>query len=101
MIDPQIFDQLKEKLDEESKVHKSLSEIVDQLETQIAYAQGLLSRIHGTPRAECMSTSVNSHHQTDHLIGPALLEQIEQPVRKEIDQVGELSKFASNYPYYK
>ncbi|KAB5539542.1 Translin [Coniochaeta sp. 2T2.1] len=85
MIDPKIFDQLKEKLDEETKVHKSLSEIVDQLETQIAYAQGLLSRIHGTPRAEY----------------PALLEQIEQPVRKEIKQVGELSKFASSYPYYK
>ena len=56
MIDPQIFDQLKDKLDEETKVRKSLGEIVDQLETQIAYAQGLLSRIHGTPRAECASS---------------------------------------------
>lgn len=55
MIDPQIFDQLKNKLDEDTKVQKSLSEIIDQLETQIAYAQGLLSRIHGTPRPECMS----------------------------------------------
>jgi hypothetical protein len=57
MIDPQIFDQLKNKLDEDTKVQKSLSEIIDQLETQIAYAQGLLSRIHGTPRAECTSYS--------------------------------------------
>lgn len=53
MIDPQIFDQLKSNLEEDTKVHKALSEIIDQLETQIAYAQGLLSRIHGTPRAEC------------------------------------------------
>lgn len=53
MIDPQIFDQLKSNLEEDTKVHKALSDIIDQLETQIAYAQGLLSRIHGTPRAEC------------------------------------------------
>ncbi|KAH8911051.1 Translin [Coniochaeta sp. PMI_546] len=85
MIDPQIFDQLKNKLDEDTKVQKSLSEIIDQLETQIAYAQGLLSRIHGTPRPEY----------------PALLQQVEIPIRKEIEQVGELSKLASNHPYYK
>ncbi|OIW28534.1 Translin [Coniochaeta ligniaria NRRL 30616] len=85
MIDPQIFDQLKSKLDEDTKVQKSLSEIIDQLETQIAYAQGLLSRIHGTPRAEY----------------PALLQQVEVPIRKEIEHVGELSKLASNHPYYR
>jgi len=32
---------------------------------------------------------------------PALLQQIEVPIRKEIEQIGELSKLASNYPYYK
>lgn len=58
MIDPQIFDQLKHNLEEDTKVHKSLSEIIDQLEIQIAYAQGLLSRIHGTPRAECESCHI-------------------------------------------
>jgi hypothetical protein len=67
MIDPQLFDQLKSKLDEDTKVRKSLNEIIDELEVQIAYAHGLLSRIHGTPRAECLfpfppTHSIESSH---------------------------------------
>jgi hypothetical protein len=103
MIDPQIFDQLKSNLEEDTKVHKSLSEIIDQLETQIAYAQGLLSRIHGTPRAECESTRfcTKARYVLTALVDPALLQQIEVPIRKEIEHVGDLSKLASKYPYYK
>lgn len=103
MIDPQIFDQLKTKLEEDTKVTKSLYDIIDQLQTQIAYAQGLLSRIHGTPRAECTFIPYDKHGHFVLIIciDPALLQQVEVPLRKEIEQVGELSKFASNYPYYK
>lgn len=36
-----------------------------------------------------------------NLTDPALLPQIEEPIRKEIEHIGELSKLASNYPYYK
>ena len=53
MIDPGLFDELKSKMDEECKVKKDLSPIVDELDERVAYTQGMLSRMHSTPRAEC------------------------------------------------
>jgi len=57
MIDPQIFDQLKSKLEEETQVRRDLSLIVEELEREVSYAQGVLSRVHSTPRADCASST--------------------------------------------
>ena len=53
LLDPQIFESLKAKLDEETQVREDLTQIVRKLEAAVSYAQGLLSRIHATPRANC------------------------------------------------
>lgn len=85
MIDPQIFDQLKSKLEEETQVRRDLSLIVEELEREVSYAQGVLSRVHSTPRADY----------------PSLLGQVEDAVKKQVSTVARLSEFASKYPYYK
>ena len=53
MIDPQLFEQLKAKIDEDTKARDDLSHIIQKLERDVSYAQGLLSRVHSTPRARC------------------------------------------------
>lgn len=53
MIDPQLFEQLKTKIDEDTKARDDLSQIIQKLERDVSYAQGLLSRVHSTPRARC------------------------------------------------
>jgi len=63
LLDPSIFTQLKDKIDEESQVHDRIHEIVQRLSAVNSYAQGLLSRVHATPRAKCES----SYH---HCPGP-------------------------------
>lgn len=54
LLDPSIFDYLKSKLDEETEVRDTLSNIVQRLERAVSSAQALLSRVHSTPRARCM-----------------------------------------------
>ncbi|KAL1856349.1 hypothetical protein VTK73DRAFT_8306 [Phialemonium thermophilum] len=85
LIDPKIFDQLKSKLDEENQIRQDLSQIVEQLERDVAYAQGLLTRVHSTPRDDY----------------PSFLTQVESAIQDEIKTVARLSEFASQYPYYK
>ncbi len=53
LIDPALFEQLKAKIEEDSKVRQDLTEIVEELSQQVAFVQGLLSRIHSTPRSQC------------------------------------------------
>lgn len=53
IIDPKIFDELKSKLEQETEIRQELGQISEVLEKDTAYAQGLLSRIHSTPRTEC------------------------------------------------
>ncbi|KAK1770922.1 Translin [Phialemonium atrogriseum] len=85
MIDPLIFDLLKSKLEEETKIRQDLSQIVEQLERHVSYAQGVLSRVHSTPRSEY----------------PTFLGQAEAAIKDELKTVTQLSEFASKYPYYK
>ncbi|KAK4242559.1 Translin [Achaetomium macrosporum] len=85
MIDPALFDQLKSKIEEDTNVRKELDQIIDELNQHVSYTQGVLSRIHSTPRSKY----------------EALLGQVENGIKQEIQTVGRLSAFASQYPYYK
>lgn len=53
LLDPSIFDYLKDKLDEETEVRDTLTQIIQRLERAVASTQALLSRVHSTPRARC------------------------------------------------
>lgn len=53
MIDPQIFDHLKAKIDEDTQARDELTQIIQKLERDVSYTQGLLSRVHSTPRSAC------------------------------------------------
>lgn len=55
MIDPALFDQLKTKIEEDTSVRKELDQILDDLNQHVSFTQGLLSRIHSTPRPKCQS----------------------------------------------
>ncbi|KAK7722153.1 Translin-1 [Diaporthe eres] len=85
MIDPQIFEHLKSKIDEDTKARDDLNGIIQKLERDVSYTQGLLSRVHSTPR---------SHH-------PALLSQVETAIETEAEDFSQLSEVASQHPYYK
>lgn len=85
MIDPQIFEHLKAKIDEESQAKDELNQIVQGLERHVSYTQGLLSRIHSTPRSSYSS----------------LLPQVEASIKNEIEDMAALSNAASKHPYYK
>ena len=54
MIDPALFDQLKSKIEEDASVRKELDQILDDLNQHVSFTQGVLSRIHSTPRAKCV-----------------------------------------------
>ncbi|CCT68326.1 related to translin [Fusarium fujikuroi] len=85
LLDPSIFSHLQEKLDEETAVRDNLTQIIQRLERAIATAQGLLSRVHSTPRARY----------------PALVSQVEDAIKEEVTIVMELNEVASKHPYYK
>lgn len=85
MIDPQIFEHLKSKIDEDTKARDDLNGIIQKLERDVSYTQGLLSRVHSTPR---------SHYD-------ALLSQVETAIKTEADDFSQLSEVASKHPYYK
>lgn len=53
LLDPSIFASLDSKIEEEAQVRDTLTQIVQKLERSVASAQGLLSRVHSTPRARC------------------------------------------------
>ncbi|KAL2159659.1 hypothetical protein VTH06DRAFT_2228 [Thermothelomyces fergusii] len=85
MIDPSLFDQLKSNIEADTRVKKELEQIVDDLNQHVSFTQGVLSRIHSTPRSKYAS----------------LLGQVQGGINKEIETVGRLAAFASQYPYYK
>uniref|UniRef100_A0A0D2XM83 Translin-1 n=1 Tax=Fusarium oxysporum (strain Fo5176) TaxID=660025 RepID=A0A0D2XM83_FUSOF len=84
LLDPSIFSHLQEKLDEETAVRDNLTQIIQRLERAVATAQGLLSRVHSTPRARY----------------PALVSQVEDAIKEEVTIVKELNEVASKHPYY-
>ncbi|GKT44963.1 translin-associated protein X [Colletotrichum spaethianum] len=79
LLDPQIFEHLKNKIDEDQQVRDQMSQTVQKLDRAISYVQGLLSRIHATPREQYVQTGI----------------------QKEIEVIGELQEIASKHPYYK
>ncbi|KAK4248752.1 Translin [Corynascus novoguineensis] len=85
MIDPSLFDQLKTNIEEDTSVRKELDQFLDDLNQHVSLTQGVLSRIHSTPRAKYAT----------------LLGQVQGGINKEIETVGRLAVFASQYPYYK
>ncbi|RYP19483.1 hypothetical protein DL765_003323 [Monosporascus sp. GIB2] len=86
MIDPSIFEYLKATGEEEVVVNDNLFKILAELNRHVSTSQGLLSRIHSTPSSKLQP----------------LLKQVEDDgIKHEVESVGALSKFASNYPYYK
>ncbi|KAI1360384.1 putative sequence-specific DNA binding protein [Xylaria arbuscula] len=86
MIDPAIFEYLKAHGEEEILVGDKLHQITSALNRNISTCQGLLSHIHSTPSSNF----------------PSLLKTVEETgVQPEIEAVGELAQFSSQYPYYK
>ncbi|WQF88400.1 Putative Translin family [Colletotrichum destructivum] len=85
LLDPQIFEHLKDKIDEDQQVRDHMSQTVQKLDRAISYVQGLLSRIHATPREQY----------------PSLLSDVQAGIQKEIEVIGELEEIASKHPYYK
>jgi len=55
LLDPSIFAYLESRIEEETAVRDQLTQLVQRLEKAVAAAQGLLSRVHSTPRAKCAS----------------------------------------------
>lgn len=53
LLDPTIFSDLEAKLEEETIVRDSLSQIIQRLDRAVSLSQGLLSKVHGTPRSNC------------------------------------------------
>ncbi|KAK1719348.1 hypothetical protein CaCOL14_005962 [Colletotrichum acutatum] len=85
LLDPQIFEHLKNKIEEDQEVRDQMSQTVQKLDRAISYVQGLLSRIHATPRQQ---------------YGPFLAD-VQAGIQKEIEVIGELQEIASKHPYYK
>lgn len=104
MIDPQIFEHLKAKIDEETQAKDELSQIVQKLERDVSYTQGLLSRVHSTPRSSCKSNSQPNQAFLGSnvvVIDSTLLLQVEASIKSEVDDIAALSDAASKHPYYK
>ncbi|KAI4763884.1 Translin [Aureobasidium sp. EXF-3400] len=87
LLQPQIFESLQRKIDEETEVRDSIREIVQALEKQgqDRSTQAILSRAH--------SSSTNEL--------PAVVSSAQESINKEVESIAKLSEAASKYPYYK
>ncbi|TVY84524.1 Translin-1 [Lachnellula suecica] len=85
MVDPKIFEELQNKIDEDADVREQIRAIVQSLERQGRGAQSILSRAHSTPAA--------------HL--KPVIEAAENAIKEEVESIGNLASVASNSPYYK
>lgn len=102
LLDPAIFNHLKDKLEEETQIRDALTQIIQRLERAVAAAQGILSRVHSTPRARCeCSSHPKTKNHTNHPPVPELVSQVEEKIKEEVAIVGELNELASKQPYYK
>lgn len=63
LLDPSIFSHLESKLEEETQIRDALTQILQRLERSVGAAQGLLTKVHSTPRASCTSTSLSPQCQ--------------------------------------
>ncbi|KAF6839384.1 translin family protein [Colletotrichum plurivorum] len=85
LLDPQIFEHLKNKIEEDQQVRDEISQTVQKLDRVVSNVQGLLSRVHATRRERYAS----------------LLADVEAGIRKEVEVIAELQEIASKHPYYK
>lgn len=85
LIPSKVFDELKEKIEEETEVRQNLGKLADEVEKQNAYALGLLSRIHSLPRAQWRP----------------VLDSVDEVIYKQIKAIDELKELANKHPYYK
>ncbi|TVY19024.1 Translin-1 [Lachnellula arida] len=85
MVDPRIFEELQNKIDEDAEVREQIRAIVQTLERQGRSAQSILSRAHSTPAA--------------HL--KPVLAAAEVAIKEEVASIKSLSDVASSSPYYK
>ncbi|KAM3502858.1 hypothetical protein MY11210_008933 [Beauveria gryllotalpidicola] len=104
LLDPSIFSSLESKLEEETRIRDALTQILQRLERSVGAAQGLLTKVHSTPRASCPSSAslVYAYIPADHEHpDPQLVTQLEAAVKDEAVIVAELNELASKHPYYK
>jgi hypothetical protein len=65
MVDPQIFEDLQAKIDEDTQVKEQLRTILQILERQGRTAQSILSRAHSTPTSKRKQSQLSSFTQPD------------------------------------
>ncbi len=83
LLDPSIFSSLETKLEEETQIRDALSQILQRLERAVGAAQGLLTKVHSTPRASCESSSATYIFSTFFLFFSAAnlsLKKINRPL---------------------
>ncbi|KAL5920086.1 Translin-1 [Pyricularia oryzae] len=86
MIPQAVLDQLKAQIDQDSKTKEALGDITEKLEREVAYSQGVISRVHATRVADYAA---------------ALLPQLEAAIKDMIATTKALEEEASKHPYYK
>ncbi|KAL5598905.1 hypothetical protein BROUX41_003774 [Berkeleyomyces rouxiae] len=80
-----IFDDLKARVEADSKTREDIVQTVQKLNASNAFSTGVLTRVHSTPRTKY----------------PQLLAQAEAGLQKDIANIKELAELASQHPYYK
>ncbi|KAK8189345.1 putative Translin-1 [Phyllosticta capitalensis] len=85
VVDPVIFEQLQERIDQDGAVREELRDIIQSLEKHGRSAQSILSRAHSTPTSQL----------------PAVITAAEAAIRDEVAAVQKLAEAASKLPYYK
>lgn len=69
MIDPALFDQLKESIEKDGSIRKDLEQIIEELNQNVSYTQGVLTKIHSTPRSKCkISHAWAAFSVTQHIL---------------------------------
>lgn len=86
MINPRVFESLRARAEQEASARAAIDGLVEALERSVAYGQGVLSRVHATPRAR---------------YGDLLLPAAEAAVADETATMRQLAAVASAHPYYK
>jgi len=72
MVDPQIFEDLQAKIDEDTQVKEQIRAILQILERQGRITQSILSRAHSTPTSKRKQSQSSSFTQLDsHLYSSA------------------------------
>ena len=100
LLDPAIFASLDSKIEEEALIRDSLGQIVQKLDRVVSSAQGLLSRVHSTPKTRC--THLRSRHcVAANAPDAALVKQVEASIAEQVTLTAELAELASKHPYYK